>query len=413
MDSLLTFGAELRHCRQATGMTLRAFARRVAYDPGHLSRVENDVARPSMKLVERCEEVLGTGGRLRDRADETWGEALAGAGSRREGLGRRSLLAVGGGSLLAFGLTSAAYSLPADDTRSAINLLQAELAHKRKLGQRTAPGLILPLLIPQTASVVGLADSLAGGDRRCLLVLGSHYADFTGWMAQENGDNHGALYWTRIAGRLAEAGGNPDLVAYANVRSGLLALYAGDARRTVDLAVKARRDATAARVRGLAAQREAQGHALAGDDRACRVSLDDARELLALPADTAGHPTVGTNNVADQAAMTTGWCLYDLGWHREAAGVLDAECRRLPPEAHRSRLRYGIRRALAHAASGEIEHACGIAGELLGGIASIRSATIRTDIVRLDCALAGFRANRAVRELRPHLDGALRRTSTS
>ncbi|MGH3831843.1 MAG: hypothetical protein ACRDRS_15590, partial [Pseudonocardiaceae bacterium] len=50
----------------------------------------------------------------------------------------------------------------------------------------------------------------------------------------------------------------------------------------------------------------------------------------------------------------------------------------LPPQALRSHARYGIRRAMAHAAAGKVEHACGIAELLLGGVGVVGSATIRT-----------------------------------
>lgn len=112
---------------------------------------------------------------------------------------------------------------------------------------------------------------------------------------------------------------------------------------------------------------------------------------------------IGTTHVSDPAAMTTGWCLHDLGHPKAAAEVLDLECRRLPPQALRTRARYGFRRSLAHAASGEVEHACAIAGELLGVMPAVPSATVNSDVRRLARELSRFRSSRAVRDLQPAL----------
>ncbi|MEU3719638.1 hypothetical protein AB0E68_26885 [Streptomyces californicus] len=101
--------------------------------------------------------------------------------------------------------------------------------------------------------------------------------------------------------------------------------------------------------------------------------------------------------------MTTGWCLYDLGRPKAAAELLDRECGRLPSHALRTRTRYGFRRSLAHAASGEVEHACTIARELLGMMPAVPSATVNSDVRRLARELSRFRSSRAVRDLQPAL----------
>lgn len=163
------------------------------------------------------------------------------------------------------------------------------------------------------------------------------------------------------------------------------------------------------RIRGLAAQREAQGYALVGEERACLHGLDRARELLLRSQEgTDDAPVLGTTHLADPAAMVTGWCLYDLGRPREAAVVLDQECGRIAPHAFRTRARYGFRRALAHASAGEVEHSCDLARDLLPSMDLVPSATVRADIRRLERELSRFRTQRAVRDLQPALLRALR-----
>lgn len=116
---------------------------------------------------------------------------------------------------------------------------------------------------------------------------------------------------------------------------------------------------------------------------------------------------LGTTQLADPVSMVTGWCLYDLGRPRQAAAVLDRECRRIAPHALNTRTRYGLRRALALAASGEVDSSCETARELLAFMSVIRSATVRTDVRRLDREWSRFRGNPAVRGLRPALANVL------
>ncbi|MEV7519752.1 DNA-binding protein [Streptomyces sp. NPDC091371] len=229
-------------------------------------------------------------------------------------------------------------------------------------------------------------------------------------MAQEAGNTRAALSWTADAVLLAQAGGDRHLAAYALVRRALVTFYDGDAVATVGLAAQAQSNGLVPpRIRGLAAQREAQGHALAGDELACMRALERARRCFVSAAEEAEPgPVIGTTNLADPAAMVTGWCLHDLGSPREAAQVLDREFLRIPPNALRTRTRYGFRRALAHAAAGEIEHACAIARELLDVSVAAPSATVRSDIRRLADELGRFRVNRAVRDLQPALAWALK-----
>src|SRR5262249_53183168 len=186
----------------------------------------------------------------------------------------------------------------------------------RELGHQVSPLLVLDLLGRQTAAV----RSLAGGagdpeQRRRLVLLAARFAEYTGWMAQEAGDEAGAAAWTRDAARLAASVGGTDLVQFALVRGADMALYRDDGAQTVELAWRAQADpAVAPRVLGLAAQREAQGHALTGDYDACMRALDRSVELLAAAGlSNGGDPPVGATSLTAPATVVTGWALHDLG----------------------------------------------------------------------------------------------------
>ncbi|MFD5468531.1 helix-turn-helix domain-containing protein [Kitasatospora sp. NPDC127059] len=436
------FGPELRRRRIAAGLTLTRLAELLSYSKGHLSKIERGQKAPPPELARRCDVQLVAGGELerliepteprRRRgtpigADEQGREPLVRVdrdGIRWSGgLGRRQLLAAGATTLLGGGLSVGGPTPAAPPVAppvvspkgpaavlgaTPVEVFLAQFDQMRQLGQTTDPGVLLPLLTVQTHTLRELAVHADATNRGRLLVLAARYAEYAGWMAQEAGDDPSALWWTAQAVELAQAGGEADLASYALVRRALVTFYAGDAAQTVQLVQPAQGGHLPPRIRGLAAQREAQGHALAGDRDACLRSLDRARELLALAgAEDRGGPVLGTTSLADPAAVVSGWCLHDLGRPREAAEVLDREYPKIQAHAVRSRARYGLRRALAHAGAGEPEHACELAAELLPSVPALHSATIRSDVQRLARELHRFRAARPVQELQPLLARAL------
>lgn len=399
------FGPELRRLRLEAGLTLTEFSVALSYDKGYLSKVERGERSASPELARRCDAFLGADGELQCLAVRLGTDSNTAEAPVAPSLwlvGRRAVLAAGAGVLIDLGLDPGGQASYAADP-----LLRAFLAQfdqLRKLGQSTAPQALLPLLDTRTRTVASLAADTSSATRAPALLLASRFAEFTGWMAQEAGDSGAALDWTGEAAELALAGGDPYLASYALVRRALVTLYARDAAGTVALARRAQSDEVPPRIRGLAAQREAQGHALVGDEGDCLRSLDRARKLLGSDdARSDAEPVIGTTHVSDPAAMTTGWCLHDLGRPKAAGEALDQECRRLPSHALRTRARYGFRRSLAHAASGEIEHACTIAGELLQVMPAVPSATVNSDVRRLARELSRFRSSRAVRDLQPAL----------
>jgi transcriptional regulator with XRE-family HTH domain len=390
------------------GLTLTEFSVALNYDKGYLSKVERGERTASPELARRCDAFLGADGELRRLADSPEGgsdpsgaDSPGGPGSRH--VGRRATLTAATGPLADVGLEVGGQASSTVDG-SLLAPYRMQFDQLRTLGQSTAPAALLPLLKTQTRTIAALASRARSDSRVPALLLAARFAEFTGWMAQEAGDNDAALRWTGAAAELARAGGDPYLGSYALVRRALVTMYSGDAAGTVALARRAQSNELPPRVRGLAAQREAQGHALAGDEAACLRGLDRARRLFADDdARTGAEPVIGTTHVDDPAAMSTGWCLYDLGRPKAAAEVLDRECRRLPPHAFRARVRYGFRRSLAHAASGEVEHACAIAGDLLAVMPAVPSATVNCDVRRLARELSRFRSSRTVRDLQPAL----------
>jgi transcriptional regulator with XRE-family HTH domain len=411
-----SFGAELRRRRQEARLSLADLARLVHYSKSHLSKVETGQKPPSPDLARRCDAALHAGGALGGLHSAPISPDFMGTGGaagkaevwtmRLAPDGAGHFAEPDGPTVLSWALAPG--TRPHPGIEPAVEAFRAMFDQIRELGQSIAPAALLPTLVAQTHALRLLARQAGPADRARGLLLASRFAEYTGWISQESGDDGAALWWTDLAVDLAEAAGDRELGAYANVRRALVALYRHDSIATVALARQAGAARCGPRIRGLAAQREAQGHAIAGDYDACRRSLDRAATLLS-PVSTGAEaePVIGTSTVDDPVAMVTGWCLFDLGRPAPAAEIIERELARLPEHALRSRTRFGARLALALASAGEVERACAVAGPVVSAAAHVDSATIRTDLRHLARTLSRWHTNREVRQLLPHLNAAL------
>jgi transcriptional regulator with XRE-family HTH domain len=415
------FAEQLRRSRLAAGLSLSELARRVHYSKGYLSKVETGAKPAGVDLARRCDAALGADGKLAalltqpgtpepDSRDEAWtGEVWtmnldSGGASWFNPVRRREAL-VSGAALLTLGFSERRASAAAQQENTFASF-QSIFEQHRKIGRTMSPALVLPALIAQTHTLRELARVAESPARERFLRLASRYAEYTGWMTQEAGNDQAAMWWTRNAVDMANAAGDLDLAAHSFVRHALISLYREDAYETVQLAQRAQADTKAStRTRAMAALREAQGHALAGDDKVCRQTLDRAEQQLAT-VEAADGMVLGTQAGAAMGPIVTGWCLYDLGRPAEAAQVLDRELGELPAGS-RAHARFGARRALAHAATGEVDHACVLTHQVLDSAELVDSATIRFDLRKLARTLTRWSNHTTVRELQPRLTAAL------
>jgi transcriptional regulator with XRE-family HTH domain len=415
------FGVELRRRRSEAGLSLSQLAERVHYNKGYLSKIENGQKAPSEALARQCDVELKAGGDLRALAARPVPTAsepapVPGAGDSwilHQGPGRTIFMphSTSDGPLPATALISELGSR-AVLTDSGLTSFVRILLEYRRLGHQTGPSALLPGLISQTRVLMNLAGDAAEPMRTKVFGLAGQYAEYTGWLTQEAGDDRAALWWTDLAVDLALRADQKDMASHALVRKALVSMYREDGRRTVELAVQAQQDTRASpRVRGLAAQREAQGHALTGDFANCQRALDCSAELLMSHAcdedqDQAGL-LLGPTSISDFVQLATGCCLLDLGQPARSAEILDAVVAGIPQTAQRSRARYGARRALAYSAAQEVDHACALAGDVLQIAELVDSATIRIELRSLRRSLSRWSAHPPVRQIMPRLADAL------
>jgi transcriptional regulator with XRE-family HTH domain len=411
-----TFGARLRASRTAAGVSLGELAKRITYSKSYLSKIENDLKPPTADVARRCDHELETGGTLVAMVPGTlapvnepgaadadmWVLTMDDDELRFQPMDRREA-PPSGSALLGFAITRGVLAEPDEEV---ITALRSQFDQHRALGALASPALVLGPLVAQVNTIRTLAADSPEPARSRLLRLGSRAMEYAGWMSQEAGKDTAALWWTERAVEFAELGGDPHLASYALFRRAELALYREDGMAMVELAVRAQADPqVGARILGLAARAEAQGHALAGDASGHLRALDRASELLSRPS-TADGPELGST-VTDQIALVHGWSLVDLGRPGAAAELLDQQVPAITPSARRARARFGARRVLAHATHGEVDHACTLARGVLADATHVDSATVRADLKRLVRTLTRWQNHPAVQELLPDLRAAL------
>ncbi|MFI6579584.1 helix-turn-helix domain-containing protein [Embleya sp. NPDC050493] len=422
------FGDELRRRRSEARLSLRSFAETINFSQSHISKVERGLKNPSPELAHVCDAALNAHGELSrliapklpaepapPDITSSWAvpwtlhlspdggnEFIALDDGPRESSLVKPAVMIWKGPPVAYPGGRCGLSLPH---------FHHLLDEYRALGQLLGPAVVAQLVVAATNALRGIARSTRGADRDATLALAARFAEYTGWMTQEAGNDVASLWWTDQAATLAEAAGDTELAVYTLIRRAEVALYRGDAYSLLELARGAAARSHSPRIRGLAAQREAQGHALLRDDRACMAALERSRELMAqalAAGDAGGEPALGSVYLARNAAFVSGWCLHDLGRDAAAVRALEGGLDAIPPQALRARARCGARLAVALARSGELERACAIADMVTSSVTIVDSATVRADLHRLNHTLGRWPRDEVARLTVSRIAAAMR-----
>lgn len=399
-------------------MSLAELAKAVHYTKGHLSKIENGNQPPSLTLARQCDAALAANGMLvallpagtrtrvesPDRAEE-WmlGRATP---THQPCCSNSAWPPVSPPGDQRDGLAAAARD------ESTVEFFRAQFNQSVRLGELVSSRAVLPTVTAQANTLWSLALAAPVVTRSSLMTLAALNATYAGWLALEAGDDHGALCWSRTAVGLADIAGDDNLVAYALSREAGVAIFRDDPSHVLALIDRIHDlPRVATRFLRIAADREAQGQALLGNYDLCRRALDRSTELsheadaevffdgATLPPMAAAGPHV--------VGVISGWCLHDLGRPSAAVEALDHEITGIASTHRRATARFGARRVLAHAAAGDVDHACGLAHELLDIAEVVDSATVRMEFRRLARMLARWSNHRPVRELRPRLAAVL------
>ncbi|MDH6705566.1 tetratricopeptide (TPR) repeat protein [Kitasatospora sp. MAA19] len=192
----------------------------------------------------------------------------------------------------------------------------------------------------------------------------------------------------------AQESGDDVMAAYVLFRKSNQATAQRNAQKAVSLARAAQRSVGATRrIRALAAQQEAQGHALMGNPRFAEAKFDEAHELAAVPDDSHADEALDLAYCTPTyIEMQRANCLIDFGDPRTAVGMFEAELRSLPPIYRNDQGVYLSRLARAYAVSGEPEQAAAAAGRALSIAIDTESARTMSELSAAGKALQRWHA---------------------
>ncbi|MDX8055747.1 helix-turn-helix transcriptional regulator [Lentzea sp. BCCO 10_0798] len=258
--------------------------------------------------------------------------------------------------------------LPTSDT---IAYLRSNLHNQYLADNLIGPRALLPVITAHVSTVNSLRRQVTGKAMDELLAIEAGYAEFAGWLSHDSGDLYSATRWYNHAYEMADAAGDERMCAFVLTRRAVQSIGEGDAHYGAKLARMAQRDKSVrtARVRALAAQTEAIGHAISGNHGETDRALDSAVLLTDLGNSILpdGDPSVGRYcEPGLYLKITNAKCQLELGRAESAVSAFRDVLRSLPSNYHRDRGNYLARLAQACALAGEPVDACIAIEESLG-----------------------------------------------
>ncbi|WP_433337753.1 helix-turn-helix domain-containing protein [Spirillospora sp. CA-294931] len=361
------FGWRLRSWRRQRGVTQAELADLLSFDHSYISKVESGDRLPSPRVAERCDAVLRTGGEL---------AALLPLAEREAGPGEP----IPGDS------PCPDETIGPDDIPAMRRLLDAYRDAYRTLGGT-------PLIAPlehHARTIVATLREAPDAARHDLLVLGTEYADVTGWARYDAGHNAMATAWFARGRDWAVAAGEETRAAVLQTYDAAVAWADGDPTATVVRAAAALAGPgpLTPGVRRCALVAEARGHALAGDAYRCDRALEAAE---ALRVEIAQEPDWFVNSgTRIEMALARATCERDLALRTGERGLPKASAGRLAeaivePTPRRDTAVSSVRLAGAYVAAGEPELAAAAvrrAAPVLGSVLPSHSARELSDVKR-------------------------------
>ena len=275
--------------------------------------------------------------------------------------------------------------------------LRQNFAHLDTADWLFGPRHVLPMVDGYLALIHQLLGTSTGSLRSELLGVGTRYAEFASWVNQDAGNLPVAGRWADLALEWAHEASDARMVSYVLMRKSSQAEALSDAGRTIGLATAAQQVQAdlPARIRAVAAQQEAHGHALAGAELECQRKLDQALELAT--ADVGDGP--GRYCSPEFVEIQRASCWLILGQPGRAVALLEQELTRLPAVHRRDRGVYLARLAGAYAATDDVDAAALNARQALEIVGATGSRRIVAELSKLRPSLERWQDVAGVSEL--------------
>ncbi|MEU5162005.1 Twin-arginine translocation pathway signal [Streptomyces sp. NPDC020875] len=319
-------------------------------------------------------------------------------------LDRRDFLAVG--SVAVLGVVSPGDVRPREIDPALVGYFHQQLAGHYAADMMLGPRDLIGTVTEQYRLISNLSRAATGAVREDLIRVGVAYAALAGWLHQDAGLWDSTAYWHGMAQMDAQMIGDVDLTAY--ILSGMARLRAdlGDGRATVDLCRQGltERHRLSDRIRVNLMHQQAHGHALLGERAAVDRLLDEASRVVEDVDPSVSWGAVHRNAHFFEVQRAT--CYGRMGLFEEARRMWGEVNAVMPPTARRDTGVYLARQAVAHAATGEPEHAVTLAAVSAKIAAETGSArhrgeldTLRTDMSRWRHDPVGERLEQALRPI--------------
>lgn len=314
-----------------------------------------------------------------------------------------------------FGLDATALGLAQDDDRprTDVTALVAHTSHRagpsaavleyfdRQLGEHMRiDNLAGPNFVLATAQAqLGQVEQLAASGATDLARLASRFAEFTGWLQQDVGNDAEALRLTCRAVDFAEMAGDAELTTYNRMRKANVLTTAADLALAASTAQRALTDASDRfpRLVPVCLRQTALTSARMRDERGARAALERAVDLTSAAVDASqAHSSYCTKSYVQMEAAL---CLLVL---RQPAAAEEA-CREAlatwPDGLVRDRTLCLARRGVALIDLREFDEACRTAMLAIDGVRSAPSGRALHMLRVITTRLRPLARNTSVREL--------------
>lgn len=275
---------------------------------------------------------------------------------------------------------------------SLLSYFTDQLAGHARADNAAGPGFVLATTDLQLRQLEGLAQH---GEPEVGL-LAARYAEFTGWLLQDSGDDVVALRHTDRAVELAEAFGDTTLTAYNLMRKSCVLTSLREWRRAASVVQKAIRlaEQEAPHLLPVCLRQYALTQSYLRDERKAKPALQHALDLT--------KPTLGEEGglssycTTSYVQMEAALCLLALGNPAAAADACVDALKRWPAELVRDESLCLTRLAVARSELRQVEEACDAAQQAIELVKTAPSARAIHMLRVTAHKLAPFKDNRNV-----------------
>ncbi len=421
------WGAELRALRIARGLSLAELGQQLHCNPSYLAKIERAERPIPATLVESCDRALDAAGtlvRLHALAEAEPEQAAKPTHVASENIhvasqpgnldeeiivpartpdGRVVFVSVPRRAFLhGIGSTAlgvASTSIPALPKVGDIHPVE----HFQQLRQVLidndnlfGPRRVIPVVREQMILIQQLRSGSRNADMQQLARVEAQFSQFHGWLHQDAGEYELAESFLNRALALAHIANDESLTAYILSRKAHLA---GDMHMPADAIGAAEQALRMApprsRIAVTAATFAGHGYALSGDQAAMEHTYDRACELLETMEVDPDSPSTGwldeTYIALQRARSTTAMRDYRCAVQRFRGPIAD-----MPSRYHRGRGLWLARAALANVGDRQVEHAATLGLDALTIGTETNSASILTELAKLERALTDWQTTPAV-----------------